>query len=578
MDAGKKPDIELCRWNDDLELPPPIYDEEPDYLPSKERPFVYHVFGHLRDPDSLVLTEDDYFDFLIGVTKNNDMIPHFVRSALTHTALLFLGFRLDEWDFRTLFRSLMSQEGRNLRKQFSHVAVQIDPEEGQMSDPERARAATSPPTSRTPGSRSTGEARKPSCGSSRSDPGPAPMTATVQAGLNPYVGPRVPAGKTLYGRDREVLELLDLVLAERIVLLHSPSGAGKTSLIQAALIPRLEQEGFEILPVIRVSLKPPVGTDTGEGFNRYVFSALLSLEEDVPADKQLDVADLARMSLDHYLSRRPATADNRVLIFDQFEEVLLNPADQPAKRQFFHQLGAALRPQERWALIAMRDDYVAALDPYLGAFPPRPDQISASTSDPAGGKSGRAASGGAGRITFSEGAVSKPLMTYARSECSSRMAPASRGPVPTSSRYSPGRLPPAVGSAQARAKGDPRVGHRERGDVDMALSVYYAQQVADVARRTGVSERSIRDWFDSPLIVEQRFRGQAREGPQDSIDNVQPVLRLLGDAHLIRAEQRRGFHLVRAGARPAGDAGPGRQRTVAPGAPACVAAAGGHLE
>ena len=139
VDAGKKPDIELCRWNDDLELPTPIYEEEPDYLPSKERPFVYHVFGHLRNPDSVVLTEDDYFDFLIGVTKNNDMIPHFVRSALTHTALLFLGFRLDEWDFRVLFRSLMSQEGRNLRKKFSHVAVQIDPEEGQMSDPEGAR-------------------------------------------------------------------------------------------------------------------------------------------------------------------------------------------------------------------------------------------------------------------------------------------------------------------------------------------------------------------------------------------------------------------------------------------------------
>jgi hypothetical protein len=139
LDAGKKPDVELCRWNDDLQLPPPIYDQEPGYLPSTERPFVYHVFGQFSNPYSLVLTEDDYFDFLIGVTKNNDMIPPFVRSALTNTALLFLGFRLDEWDFRVLFRSLMSQEGRNLRKGFSHVAVQIDPEEGQMSDPEGAR-------------------------------------------------------------------------------------------------------------------------------------------------------------------------------------------------------------------------------------------------------------------------------------------------------------------------------------------------------------------------------------------------------------------------------------------------------
>jgi CHAT domain/SIR2-like domain len=141
VDEGRKPEVELCRYDDDLELPPPVYDDdvEPDYVPSVERPLVYHVFGRLAHPESVVLTEDDYFDFLIGVTRNNDMIPHFVRSALTHTALLFLGFRLDEWEFRVLFRSLMSQEGRSLRKKFSHVAVQIDPEEGQMSDPEGAR-------------------------------------------------------------------------------------------------------------------------------------------------------------------------------------------------------------------------------------------------------------------------------------------------------------------------------------------------------------------------------------------------------------------------------------------------------
>ena len=210
------------------------------------------------------------------------------------------------------------------------------------------------------------------------------MTATVQAGLNPYVGPRAfQPGETLYGRDREVLELLDLVLAERIVLLHSPSGAGKTSLIQAALIRRLKEEGFEVLPVIRVSLKPPVGTDTEEGRNHYVLSTLLSLEEDVPTDKQSDVAELARMSLDEYLSQRPAEAENRVLIFDQFEEVLLNPADQAEKREFFHQLGAALRRRDRWALFAMRDDYVAALDPYLrSASDPRPDQIPPRLPDP----------------------------------------------------------------------------------------------------------------------------------------------------------------------------------------------------
>jgi len=140
VDAGKKPEVELCRYNDDLELPPPTYDDaEPEYVPSVERPLVYHLYGRFAHPESLVLTEDDYFDFLIGVTRNNDLIPPFVRSALTNRALLFLGFRLDEWDFRVLYRSLMSQEGRFLRRNFTHVAVQIDPEEGQMTDPEGAR-------------------------------------------------------------------------------------------------------------------------------------------------------------------------------------------------------------------------------------------------------------------------------------------------------------------------------------------------------------------------------------------------------------------------------------------------------
>ena len=51
---------------------------------------------------------------------------------------------------------------------------------------------------------------------------------------NPYVGP-VPflEGQTLYGRVKETDALYNLLISKRIVLLFSPSGAGKTSLIQA---------------------------------------------------------------------------------------------------------------------------------------------------------------------------------------------------------------------------------------------------------------------------------------------------------------------------------------------------------
>jgi hypothetical protein len=59
----------------------------------------------------------------------------------------------------------------------------------------------------------------------------------MKSPANPYVGPRpLTAGEKLYGRDRELADLMDLLIAKRIVLLYSPSGAGKSSLLQAGLM------------------------------------------------------------------------------------------------------------------------------------------------------------------------------------------------------------------------------------------------------------------------------------------------------------------------------------------------------
>lgn len=139
--AGRRPEVELCRWREGEEdlWPESVYDREPGYRPTVERPLVYHLLGAITHPDSLVLTEDDYFDFLIGVTRNKELVPTVVRAVLANSALMFLGFRIDEWDFRVLYRSLMNSEGDERRKKYTHVAVQIDPEEDSTVDAERAR-------------------------------------------------------------------------------------------------------------------------------------------------------------------------------------------------------------------------------------------------------------------------------------------------------------------------------------------------------------------------------------------------------------------------------------------------------
>ena len=207
------------------------------------------------------------------------------------------------------------------------------------------------------------------------------MNANMPADASPYVGP-VPFERQhedlFFGRQREIRQLMYLLIPERIVLLHSPSGAGKTSLIQAGLIPTLEREKtrFKVLPVMHVASVPRLEDLKGlPAHNRYVLSALLSLEEELPEDGKPSLAELAEMEFGAYLVERcPPDEDkpNQVLIFDQFEELLTaDPTDTQAKAEFFRQVGAVLQHPRRWALFSMREDYLAGLDPYLLPVPGR---------------------------------------------------------------------------------------------------------------------------------------------------------------------------------------------------------------
>ena len=139
--AGKQPEIALCPWNDRMELAPSIFERDPDYEPSVERPLVYHLFGQIGVRWSFVLTEDDYFGYMLGMGANRELIPERVRRALVDSGLLFVGFRLDGWDFRVLFRSVLSQGGneRLNRADYKHVAAQVDPEQSNTLEPDRAR-------------------------------------------------------------------------------------------------------------------------------------------------------------------------------------------------------------------------------------------------------------------------------------------------------------------------------------------------------------------------------------------------------------------------------------------------------
>jgi len=130
--AGKKPRRELCRWNYFLKDTPSIFDKDPGYEPSPQEPVVFHLHGHDGFAESLVLTEDDYLDFLVSISKDDELLPHQVRRSMAGTSLLFVGYSLADWSFRVLFRGLVSPVEPSLRRISVTVQLPPVPEDGEM--------------------------------------------------------------------------------------------------------------------------------------------------------------------------------------------------------------------------------------------------------------------------------------------------------------------------------------------------------------------------------------------------------------------------------------------------------------
>lgn len=135
-EKDKNPVQEYCRWNKFLQRGKPSVFE--DYTPTIANPVVYHLHGHSGKADSLVLTDDDYLDFLVNVSADNTVIPERIGESLAGTSLLLLGFQLDDWNFRVLFRSIVSFLQNGMQKK--HLSVQLAPG-GEKATPEQIQRA-----------------------------------------------------------------------------------------------------------------------------------------------------------------------------------------------------------------------------------------------------------------------------------------------------------------------------------------------------------------------------------------------------------------------------------------------------
>jgi len=142
-DPQRVPFVEYARWTDHLERKPRAFDENvKSQVVNRQQPLVFHLFGTLDEQDSLVVTEDDFFDYLIHVVKDvkNTAVPSLVRTAWSKNALMLLGFDLDDWTFQALYRAIVQEPGHLLRQNQGTLsaAVQLTPEEDRNLRPQPA--------------------------------------------------------------------------------------------------------------------------------------------------------------------------------------------------------------------------------------------------------------------------------------------------------------------------------------------------------------------------------------------------------------------------------------------------------
>ncbi|GAA0410417.1 hypothetical protein Acor_35310 [Acrocarpospora corrugata] len=203
-------------------------------------------------------------------------------------------------------------------------------------------------------------------------------TGKARVDGRPYVGLRAfqrADSHKFFGREREAYEVATRWQANRLTIMHGPSGVGKTSLINAGVLPLLDPDATDALPVGRVShgsAFPAAGSARDPAaalppqHNPHVF-ALLSTWAPHESPTRL-----ARLTLASFLRGRPPRQDAFgdpvlvLLVIDQAEELFDDFAHrQPYREWFLEQLRAALRADENIRLLlCIRDDHLASIMPY----------------------------------------------------------------------------------------------------------------------------------------------------------------------------------------------------------------------
>ncbi len=376
----------------------------------------------------------------------------------------------------------------------------------------------------------------------------------MQPSEAPYIGP-APFGTDdrarFFGRERESGELGSLALSHPVTLLVASSGAGKTSLVNAGLIPRLTgiDDGIprcEVLPVVlfrQMAASDTLETAVDNRFIAYALAATTPGNEALPNGKPGSLAAA--------LKERPLVTDRfgqplpRVLIFDQFEELFtIHPQLWEDRRPFLEELLTIADgdPMTR-ILLSMREEYLARLEQLGGMRATDTLRFRLHLERLDRDKALQAVNGPLPENVSFAPNVAGALVDELRRESSGTAINGATGETFLGRYVEPVQLQVVCRALwNCLPEGTEVISEEMRqecGSVDRALEAFYGTVVEDAATaEPSVNEGMIRHWIENELVSSRMTRNTVPLDDAEKSGITAVALDRLVDQHLLRKEER----------------------------------------
>jgi len=373
--------------------------------------------------------------------------------------------------------------------------------------------------------------------------GPTPGSPGDSHG--PYIGPRPfrqSEANRFFGRRLEARDVMSLWLGDQVTVLHGASAVGKTSLLQAGVLPLASRRaGVDLLPVGSLNHQPARPLAIQPPRNSFSHALLGTWA-------QLGQLHAPDISIAEFLASRARqvsrTGDPHYLlaVIDQFEMLFKTfPARQAERDGFIDELGTALRQVPALKLLlVISDDRLGALGAYSGQLSDhalsyvRLDRLS---------RDG-ALDAVAGPLTGTErrfdAGVGEELIDRLRTVVYTDLAGESATII--EDRVEPLLLQIVCAELWSSLPGGVQIINsrdlRAFGGTDQALTHFYDSAIQAARLETGHSEEQLRAWVETTFITEHGTRGTACRGILMTAGMPNEVADALEQRHVLTAEYR----------------------------------------